>query len=195
MRTKQSFWFQDSTFGLDGAPSDGRLVGGSRAQASSGHPSHHGRGGLWQQPWQGWQHKGLNPIPSPRRHPSGETTDYRWCLMAHKTVIGASDCTGTQASYRSQVCHQPWCPGAIRCPHLCWGAPSLQPPLGHGSSEIVGWHLSLSPLPPQISLWLGFTSHCAAALCKAPIGSAERSDFVGKQSCHYMLSSVQGPEH
>lgn len=38
-------------------------------------------------------------------------------------------------------------------------------------------------------------SRCAAALYKVQIGSAEGSDFVGKQSSHYMLSSVQGTEH
>lgn len=38
-------------------------------------------------------------------------------------------------------------------------------------------------------------SRCAAALYKVQIGSAEGIDFVGKQSSHYVLSSVRGPEH
>lgn len=97
----------------------------AEVEASSGLPSLHDRGVLWRHPLQRWQHRGPNTMPSPQRHPSGETTDYRWCLISHKTASGASGCADTQASHRSPVG-----PGPIGCPHLHRGAPSCNGPQG-----------------------------------------------------------------
>lgn len=115
-------------------------------EASSGYPSSHDRGRLQRQPWQGWQHKGPNLILYPWRYPSGETTDYRWCLIAHKTASWASNCADTQASHHSLACHRPQRPGPIgSSPPLGSTFPAMN--AGHGPSAIAWWCLRLTPPP------------------------------------------------
>lgn len=53
--------------------------------------------------------------------------------------------------------------------------------------------LEAYPLPPQISLKLGFMSCCDATLYKVQTGRAGGSDFVGKHSSPYVLKQCVGP--